>query len=188
MGTPADPAIVRKTGATDRWRRIGRRVSQEARRIATIFIYLWLVFGVLVLHESVVLSRHGLSAQFYGLAFVNAWILAKVMLVAEGLDARPHFEGRPLILPIALRSAGFALLLVCAYAAEESAINLWKGHSLADALPAIGRGGVRGLAVMTVIMAIALVPYFTWRELGRVLGRDTLRALMLSGSEVPPEV
>ncbi|MBE7203215.1 MAG: hypothetical protein INR70_36215, partial [Parafilimonas terrae] len=67
MGTPADPAIVRKTGATDRWRRIGRRLSQEAKRIAAIFIYLWVVFGVLVLHESVVLSRHGLSAQFYGL-------------------------------------------------------------------------------------------------------------------------
>ncbi|MBP1178304.1 hypothetical protein [Methylobacterium sp. PvR107] len=77
------------------------------------------------------------------------------------------------------------MLLVCAYALEETLINLWKGHRLVEALPAVG-GGVRGLAVMTVIMAIALVPYFAWRELGRVLGREKLKALMLSSHEVSP--
>lgn len=185
MLTPTDPDLG-GAAATDRSRRIGRRVSIEAKRIAAIFVYLWVVFGVLALHEAVVLSRHGLSSQFYGLAFVNAWILAKVMLVGEGLDARPHFQGRPLILPIALRSASFALLLVCAYAVEETAINLWKGYGLARALPAIGGGGVRGPAFMTLIMAIALVPYFAWREFGRVLGAGKLKTLMLSGTEATP--
>ncbi|MBN4098392.1 hypothetical protein [Methylobacterium sp. OT2] len=183
---PTGPILGRGAASTDRRRDLGRRLSREAKRIAAIFAYLWVVFAVLVLHESLVLSRHGLSSQFYGLAFVNAWILAKVMLVAEGLDARPHFEGRPLILPIALRSAGFAVLLVCAYAVEETVINLWKGQGLVEAVPAIGGGGVRGFAVMTVIMAIALGPYFTWRELGRVLGRDRLKALMFSGRDVSP--
>jgi len=186
MSTPTDPTAGRSAASADHWRPLGRRLYGEVKRIAAIFAYLWVVFGVLVLHESVVLSRHGLSFHFYGLAFINAWILAKVMLVAEGLDARPHFQGRPLALPIALRSAGFAVLLVCAYAVEETLINLWRGHRLVEALPAIGGGGVRGLAVMTVIMAIALVPYFAWRELGRVLGRDALKALMLSRRDVSP--
>ncbi|WP_018262114.1 hypothetical protein [Methylobacterium sp. WSM2598] len=164
-----------------RWRRIGRRIADEARRIAAIFAYLWVVFGVLVLHESIVLSRHGIGFRFYGFAFLNAWILAKVVLVAEAFDTRLRFEGRPLILPIGLRSAGFALLLVCAYAVEETLIHLWNGRPLAESLPAIGGGGVRGFVVIAVIMTVALVPYFTWRELGRVLGRERLRALMLSG-------
>ena len=30
-------------------------------------------------------------------------------------------------------------------------------------------------------MAVALIPYFAFRELGRVLGRDRLRRLLLSG-------
>jgi hypothetical protein len=54
---------------------------------------------------------------------------------------------------------------------------------------AIGGGGVRGLAAIAVIMAFALVPYFSWRELERLIGRDHLRALVLSGTtgfEGPP--
>jgi len=66
-----------------RW--IGRRVLEEAKRIIGIFAYLAVVFGILVLHESVVLSRHGIDYSFYGFAFLNAWILAKVMLLTEGL-------------------------------------------------------------------------------------------------------
>ena len=174
--------------------RLGRRLREEAVRIGAIFAYLMVVFGTLVLHETVVLSRHGMGYQFYGFAFVNSWILAKVMLVAEGLEARRQAvrdqairepaRRRPIV-RIAARACGFAVLLVCAYAAEETLIGLWKGRSLAGSLPVIGGGGVRGLAATAAIMAIALVPYFTWRELGRLIGRDRLRALVLSGTANP---
>lgn len=167
-------------------RRLGTRAWGEFKRIAAIFAYLWIVFGILVLHESVVLSQHGMSYRFYGFAFINAWILAKVMLVAESLDVRPHWDGKPLIVPIALRSIGFALLLVCAYAIEETGIGLWKGKSFAESLPAIGGGGLRGFTIVAVIMAVALVPYFTFRELGRVLGRERLRNLLLRGAGGTP--
>ncbi|ACL61662.1 hypothetical protein [Methylobacterium nodulans] len=166
-------------------RRIGQRLYEELKRIATIFVYLWIVFGVLVLHESLVLSRHGINYDFYGFAFINSWILAKVMLIAESLDVRPRWQGRPLIYPIAVRAVGFAMLLVCAYAIEETVIGLWRGRTLAASVPAIGGGGLRGLVVITVIMAVALVPYFAFRELGRVLGRDRLRALMVTGAVGP---
>jgi hypothetical protein len=46
-------------------------------------------------------------------------------------------------------------------------------------------GGVHGYLAISVIMAVALVPYFTVRELGRVLGRERLRALILS-EPAPP--
>jgi hypothetical protein len=98
-------APLRAAGRTDgRMRRVGRWMLAEAKRIAGIFLYLWVVFALLILHEHVVLSRHGMGHGFYGLAFINAWILAKIMLVAESLDVRPHFQGRPLELhPISLK-------------------------------------------------------------------------------------
>lgn len=165
--------------------RIGRRMLDEFRRMAAIFAYLWTVFGILVLHEWIVLSRHGIDHRFYGLAFVNAWILAKVMLVTEHLDVLPRWAGRPPIYRIVTRSAGLALILVAAYTLEEAAIGLVRGRSLTDSLPTIGGGGMRGYAAIGVIMAVALVPYFTFRELGRVLGREQLRALILS-EPAPP--
>src|SRR4051812_17677796 len=52
-----------------RW--IGCRVLDEAKRIIGIFAYLAVVFGILVLHEFVVLSRHEIDYSFYGFAFLN---------------------------------------------------------------------------------------------------------------------
>ncbi len=159
--------------------RLGRRLRNEFKRMAAIFAYLWTVFGILVLHEWIVLSRHGIDYRFYGLAFVNAWILAKVVLVTEHLDVLPRWVGRPPIYRIVTRSIGLALILVVAYTLEETLIGLFSGRTLADSLPTIG-GGVRGYAAIGVIMAVALVPYLTFRELGRILGRERLRALILS--------
>ncbi|WP_411902245.1 hypothetical protein [Methylorubrum thiocyanatum] len=161
--------------------RIRHRIFEEAKRILGIFVYLWVVFGLLILHEHIVLSRHGLSYSFYGLAFINAWILAKIMLVAERMDVRPRFRGRPLVFPILTRSCAFAALLVSGYAVEEIVLGLWRGKTFAQSLPEIGGGGVSGLASASVIMAVALIPYFTFREFGRVLGRERLQILLFRG-------
>lgn len=168
--------------------RIGHRIFEEAKRILGIFAYLWVVFGLLILHEHIVLSRHGLSYSFYGLAFINAWILAKIMLVAERMDVRPRFQGRPLVFPILSRSCAFAILLVAGYAVEEILLGLWRGETFAHSLPAIGGGGVSGLASASVIMAVALIPYFTFREFGRVLGRERLRILLFRGVTAAEEL
>ncbi|WP_336486172.1 hypothetical protein [Methylobacterium nigriterrae] len=186
---PAGAPLPTAGQAHGRVERIGHRLIEEAKRILGIFAYLWVVFGLLILHEHMVLSRHGMGYSFYGLAFINAWILAKIMLVAESLDVRPHFQGRPLIYPILARSCAFAALLLCAYILEEVAFGLWRGKALAASVPAIGGGGIRGLASAGLIMAVALIPYFAFRELGRVLGRERLRTLLLRDASAldPPD-
>ncbi|ARO53939.1 hypothetical protein B2G69_07100 [Methylorubrum zatmanii] len=171
---PSEPA----DHTSGRMQRIRRWLLTEVKRILGIFAYLWVVFGLLILHEHIVLSRHSMGYGFYGLAFINAWILAKVMLVGESLDILPIFRGRPLIFPILVRSLVFAALLVCAYAIEEMALGLWHGKTLAGSVPAIGGGGARGVASVGLIMAVALIPYFAFRELGRVLGRERLRTIL----------
>ena len=75
-----------------------------------------------------------------------------------------------------------------AYALEKIAVGLWRGKTLADSVPAVGGGGVRGLATAGLIMAVALIPYFSFRELGRVLGRERLRTLLFrDGAAMNPE-
>jgi len=45
-------------------RRLGRWILEEAKRILGIFAYLWVIFGLLILHEHIVLSRHGMGHGF----------------------------------------------------------------------------------------------------------------------------
>ena len=76
------------------------RVFDEVIKFLKIAVYLWVMFGVFALHESVVSAKDHINYHFYGFALVNALILGKVMLVAEDLHFADWFKDRPLIYPI----------------------------------------------------------------------------------------
>jgi hypothetical protein len=130
-------------------------------------------------HEWVVLAGHQIGFRFYGLAVVNALVLAKIMLIAEALHFAERFKDRPLIYPIAFKSIAFTVLLMAAYIVEEIAVGLFHGKTVADSFPEIGSGGVVGVLTIGAIMCIALVPFFSFREIARAIGQAEFRAMML---------
>ena len=69
----------------ERKRDLKQRVFDEVIKFLKIAVYLWVMFGVFALHESVVSAKDHINYHFYGFALVNALILGKVMLVAEDL-------------------------------------------------------------------------------------------------------
>ena len=48
-----------------------------------MFLYLWVLFGLFVLNERIILGQRGISLPLQGFAVLNALILAKVMLIAD---------------------------------------------------------------------------------------------------------
>ncbi len=145
-----------------------------------MFLYLWILFGLFLLHESIVLAQHGIAFTRYGVALVNAWILAKVMLVAEDLNIARGFEGKPLIYPVLYKSVVFGIVFLVFGVAEEILIGLWQGKAVADSIPAIGGGSPIGILSLALILSFALIPYFAFREVGRAIGESELRALFFS--------
>ena len=69
----------------ERERNLKQRVFDEVIKFLAIAFYLFVMFGVFALHESVVSAKNHIDYHFYGFALVNALILGKVMLVAEDL-------------------------------------------------------------------------------------------------------
>ena len=57
-----------------------------------MFFYLWVVFGLLAVHESFVLSQHRIDFQPHGLAFINALIFAKSHARRARRASRPQVE------------------------------------------------------------------------------------------------
>ena len=155
------------------------RFYGELRKFLAIFAYLWLVFSVFLLHEWTVLASHQISFTFYGLAMLNALILAKIMLIAEAFGFANRLDDKPLIYPIAFKSIAFSALLILSYIAEETAVGLYHGKSAAESIPQIGGGGLVGALTIGAIMCIALVPFFAFREIARTVGTAEFRALML---------
>jgi hypothetical protein len=156
-------------------------IVREVKKFGTLFLYLALVFGVFTLHQWVVLASNHISYVFYGASVINALILAKIMHVAEALHFGERFRDKPLAYPILYKSVAFGLLLVVAYVVEEVIVGVLKGESLAQSVPDLGGGTPAGLLAVTVIMCVALIPFFAFKELRRVYGGAAFDSLVFKG-------
>ncbi|MGH6801995.1 MAG: hypothetical protein ACREC3_01345 [Methyloceanibacter sp.] len=155
------------------------RAYEELRKFLIIFSYLWLVFFVFLAHEWAVLASNHISFRFYGLAVVNALVLSKIMLIAEALRFAEGLNDKPLVYPIAFKSISFSALLMVSYVVEEIVVGLFHGKTVAESFPQVGGGGLVGVLTVGGILCIALVPFFAFREIARVIGETNFRSLML---------
>ena len=157
-----------------------RRALDEVARFSAIVLYLWVMFGTFALHESMVSEKDHINYHFYGFALFNALILGKVMLVAEDLHFADWFKDRPLIYPILCKAVAFSVLFLAADVVEEVVVGLFKGLTIGQSIPSIGGGSASGVIFVAIILAVALTPFFAFREIRRVLGERTLRAVLLT--------
>jgi hypothetical protein len=163
-----------------RARNVLSKIVNETKTFLGMAVYLWVMFGLFALHESIVLEEHQISYKFYGFAIINSLILAKVMLVAEDLHLGERFKDKPLVYPILYKAVLFAIVLICFDLAEEVLVGLIKGKTLAQSIPDIGGGSVRGVFFVGVIFSVALIPFFAIREIGRVIGTRELHSLVFT--------
>jgi hypothetical protein len=158
-------------------RTLKERVLESIKTFIQMFLYLWLVFGLLAVHQSIILSQYQIDYRSHGLAFLNALVFAKVMLVAEDLHLGDRFDDRPLIYPVLFKSLLFAITLICFHIVEHTLIGMWHGQSVAESLSEIGANKLRGILSFSMIATVALIPFFILREISRVIGKDKFWSL-----------
>ena len=156
---------------------IKERAKDQIKTFVLMFIYLWAVFGMLAVHESIVLSQHQINYRFHRLAIVNALVFAKVLLVVEDLHLGHRFNDKPLVYSILVKSLLFAVTLICFRVAEHVLIGMWDGRSIAQSIAEAGVNKLAGIVSLGIISTIALVPFFILREIGRMIGPDKLWSL-----------
>ena len=171
----------KNTGQQGPKRTFKERILHNFREFLAMFLYLWLLFALFTYYKAIVLAEHGIDYKPFGLAFINAFVLAKVMLVAEELRVGTRFRRRAPIFPVLHKSLLFAIIFICFNIAEEIVVGLWKGKTIAESIPKIGGGSPLGIIVASLIIMVALIPFFAFRELSRVMGKDVLKTLLLKG-------
>jgi hypothetical protein len=63
---------------------------------------------------------------------------------------------------------------------EEVVVGKFKGKTFAESFPHVGDGSPRAFFYMMIVFAIALIPYFSFKEIGRVVGERELRSLFFA--------
>ena len=171
------PAEADNAGRT-KLSRFRERATGEARRFAVMFVYLWVMFGLFVLNERVILGQRGISFEMQGFALLNAFILAKVMLVADYFDAGAWLRRRPLIYRILFDSLFLTAVFLCIHILEKLIVGLYRGESVAASLPAIGGGGLAGVITVALILFVSLIPFFGFRSISREIGAARFNAML----------
>jgi hypothetical protein len=171
-----------------RHRRLKEKASDELKRFLVIFLYLWVVFGLLSIHKSVVLSQNHLNYPEHAFAIVNAFIFAKVLLIGEHFRLGTRFSDKPLIYPILHKCFIFTVVLLCFHIAESVLLGLWRGNTIANSFPSIGGGSLKGILSVSILCFVVLLPFFGFREIGRVVGHKELWFLIIKRTGSDPRI
>ena len=182
-GAPSASLAVarRKGGMTDAKPGLKAKALHEFRRFATMFAYLWVMFFLLQLHQYVILAQRHIPFEQYGVGLINALVLAKVMLVADDLRLG-EWRGRrrrPLIYPVLLRSTLFAVVFIVFDIIEKMVVGVLHGKAVADSIETFGGGGILGAILVAIIVAIALIPFFGFVEVSRLMDPGELAQHLL---------
>ena len=150
------------------------KAKTQIKDFAVMFFYLWVVFGLLAVHELFVLSQHHIDFQPHGLAFINALIFAKVMLVAQDVHLGNRLNDRPLIYSVIFKSILFAIALICFHIVEHVVIGLVDGRALSETISEVGANKLKSMVSIGIITTVALVPFFVLAEISRVIGKENI--------------
>jgi hypothetical protein len=161
---------------------VKQKVAHEFEELAIITLYLAFFFCALATYSMLLLERFHISYFVYGTALLNALVIAKVILIGEAIHAGTKFEGKALFYSAIWKAFVFGLLVFAFHILEEMINHLVHGKDLIGAFHNIR---IDDLLARTVIIFCTFIPLFAYRELRRVMGEDSFRALFFGSTSAP---
>lgn len=164
----------------DKPRGLKERALEELKVYWIITLYLWLFLGFFTVYRRLILAETGITYLHYGVALVEALVIAKVVLIGRIFGFSRRFEDRALIAPVIYKSVVFGLLVML-FGVVEHLVEGWiHKQDLLGGLGEIASVGGYELAARALMLIVAFVPFFAFAELGRVLGMKKLAAMFFS--------
>jgi len=146
------------------------KLSHELIEYWINVVYLALVFASFTVYRRLLLAAHDIVYTDYWVALIEALLLGKVIMIGGVLRLGRGLEDKPLIYPILYKTVVFAVLVALFKVIEHGIKGLWHGDGIIGGLAEIAEKGVEVTLANTLVVLVALVPFFAVKELGRVLG------------------
>jgi hypothetical protein len=139
--------------------------------------YLTLVFAAFTQYRRFVLAAHDITYTNYWVAVIEALILAKVVMIGDAIRLGRSMDQRPLIYSTLFRTVVFSLFVGVFTLIEHLIKGLWMGKDLTGGLVDLLGKGHHELLAGCLVTFVAFIPFFAFRELGRVLGEGKIWTL-----------
>jgi hypothetical protein len=128
------------------------------------------------------LQKYEISFFTYGAALLNAFVITKVILIGEAAHVGKELEAKPIVYSAIYKAFLYGLLVFAFHIVEDIIKRLVHGKDIAGAFREIR---LDDLLARSVIVFCTFIPFFAFRELGRILGLDKFRALIFGTGAAP---
>lgn len=152
-----------------------------------LFVYLWLLLTLFVLHDMAASRAQGDQLILHGFVLLNALALTKVMLAAEHMGLGGWLSHHPKVYSILFDSAVCAVLFLLAHTLERIVVGLFHGHPVSASMPSFGGGGLMGILIVGMIFFVSLLPFFTFKAVARSIGPDRILAILFGRPAPAPK-
>ena len=169
------PWVVSTPGTNKRnWKKL---LLEEAVEYLTNFVYLTLVFTAFTWHRRFILAAYGITYTNYWVAVIEALILAKVIMIGSVFHLGRGLEQKPLIYPTLYKTVVFTLFVAAFTLVEHALAGLWKGKGLTGGIVEYFEKGPHEFFAGCVLLFVIFIPFFGFKEFGRVYGKEKIHAL-----------
>ncbi len=150
-----------------------KRLTHEMESYVVISVYLGVFLLSFATYRRLLMEEYDLGYFQIGWVVVEALILGKIVLIGEALHVGERLQDRALFLSVLWKTFTFSLL-VLAFKVLEHVVSALLHHKPVSEI--FDLSGGRGIEILSRVelMAVAFVPFFAFRELGRVLGEGKL--------------
>jgi hypothetical protein len=155
----------------------------EITEYAINFLYLAVFFGVFTFYRRLVLAEYQISYMNYGFSLIKALILAKVIMIGSLFHLGGKYQDKPLIYPVLYNTIVFTIWVAVFFVLEDMVVGLLHGKGLAGGWQELKSRNVDELLARCVVILFAFIPFFAFKELGRVIGNKTIVELFFRGKK-----
>jgi hypothetical protein len=150
-----------------------KRLTHEMESYVVISVYLGVFLLSFAFYRRLLMEEYDLGYFQVGWVVMEALILGKIVLIGEALHVGEKLQDRRLFLSVLWKTFTFSLLVLAFKVLEHVAGALLHHKPVAEVFDLSGGRGIEILSRVE-LMAVAFVPFFAFRELGRVLGEGKL--------------
>jgi hypothetical protein len=165
------------TGANKKKSGWKQKIIHEPIEYWINFIYMAVFFGMFSWYRRLILAEYQISYLNYGVALIEAAILAKVIMIGDVLRLGRRLEEKPLIYPTLYKAVVFSVWVAVFGVLEHTISGLLHGKGLVGGFDELMSKGRDALIARCLVTFFAFIPFFAFKELGRVLGEGKIRAL-----------
>jgi hypothetical protein len=154
-----------------------RKLLHELAEYLMTAAYLAAFFGVFTWYRRLILAQYQVSYLHYGIALIEALILAKVIWLGNLLGLGRRLKNKPLIYPTLYQAAVFTGWVAVFGLLEKTLTDLLRGQGLIGGVDELWQEGADALLARCLIVFFAFIPFFAFKELSEALGEGRIRRL-----------